>query len=297
MGVGEVVTESQTTGASGALTRTEGSVRAMTDGVLETVLTKALHPRIADTTVKYIRDHLGRFRRVFDALPLGSGEERLLDVGGTGNLLPMYIEVLRYGFVAMANKWRCDALDADFMVRYVPEMRFRCDYFDAEADAFPYEESQFDAVVCSEVLEHLRHDPLHMLSEINRVLRPGGLLVLTTPNIASHAALYRLLSGKHPQMWSQYYGAAGDRHNREYAPKEVERMLAEAGFGDIQVDTFSVGPMSFRIRLVALWTALPWVVRGDLDPLRRRGEFILGVARKRTPVRDRYPAWLYGKEG
>jgi 2-polyprenyl-3-methyl-5-hydroxy-6-metoxy-1,4-benzoquinol methylase len=269
----------------------------MTDREMETNLTKALHPRISAETAKYIRGHLERFRRVFDALPRGNSIAWLLDVGGTGNLLPMYIDVLQYAFVAMANKWQFDALDADFMAQHVPAARFRCDYFDAEAEAFPYENETFDAVVCSEVLEHLRHDPMHMLSEINRALKPGGVFILTTPNIASHAALYRLLSGKHPQMWSQYYGPSGDRHNREYAPKEVERMLMEAGFGDIRVDTFSLRPSPPRVRLVAFWTALPWIVRGDLDPLRKRGEFILGVARKRTPVRDRYPAWLYGKEG
>lgn len=297
MGLTEVASESQSTRSSEVQTRAKGSVRAMEDTAQEMVLTKALHPRISAETAKYIRGHLERFRRVFDSLPVGCGEERLLDVGGTGNLLPMYVEVLRYGLVAMANKWRCDALDADFMAQHVPAARFRCDYFDAEAEAFPYENETFDAAVCSEVIEQLRHDPMHMLSEINRVLKPGGVLVMTTPNIASHAALYRLLSGKHPQMWSQYYGAAGDRHNREYAPKEVERMLMEAGFGDIRVDTFSLRLFPSRVRLVALWTGLPWVVRGDLDPIRKRGEFILGVARKQTSVRDRYPAWLYGKEG
>ncbi|MBT8228697.1 MAG: methyltransferase domain-containing protein, partial [Bacteroidia bacterium] len=45
----------------------------------------------------------------------------------------------------------------------------------------PFEEGTFDIVVSSEVIEHVP-DPLKAITEMHRVLKPGGILVLTTPN-------------------------------------------------------------------------------------------------------------------
>ena len=66
---------------------------------------------------------------------------------------------------------------------------FDCDIdlFDAEKDPFPYADEYFSTVLCCELIEHLLHDPMHLMSEVNRILKPGGHLVLTTPNIASVA--------------------------------------------------------------------------------------------------------------
>ena len=60
---------------------------------------------------------------------------------------------------------------------------------DANGD-LPFERDSFDAVFCSEVIEHLV-DPDFLTAEMFRVLRPGGRLILTTPNSAFW--LYRLL--------------------------------------------------------------------------------------------------------
>src|SRR5262245_42856176 len=53
-----------------------------------------------------------------------------------------------------------------------------------------YPDSRFDLVFCSEVIEHMT-SPEVLVTEMNRVLKPGGVLVLSTPNSAFW--LYRLL--------------------------------------------------------------------------------------------------------
>lgn len=67
------------------------------------------------------------------------------------------------------------------------------DYPDAEVvDAnqpLPWEDRSFDLIWCSEVLEHL-NDPAATLAEFRRVLKPGGMLIITTPN--SGCWIYRL---------------------------------------------------------------------------------------------------------
>jgi SAM-dependent methyltransferase len=54
----------------------------------------------------------------------------------------------------------------------------------------PFENESFDLVWCSEVIEHLRN-PAFSVSEMRRVLKPGGKLIVTTPN--SGAWFFRIL--------------------------------------------------------------------------------------------------------
>ena len=68
---------------------------------------------------------------------------------------------------------------------------------DLDRSNFPYPENLFDAVFAGEVIEHL-YDPDRFLGEIFRVLKPGGILVLTTPNLASIHNRIALLLGFQP---------------------------------------------------------------------------------------------------
>ena len=52
--------------------------------------------------------------------------------------------------------------------------------FDLERDFYPYPNAHFKAIVCRDLLETLTHDPMHMMDEIHRILRPGCHLILTT---------------------------------------------------------------------------------------------------------------------
>ncbi|MFQ5449554.1 MAG: class I SAM-dependent methyltransferase [Nitrospinaceae bacterium] len=82
-----------------------------------------------------------------------------------------------------------------------------------------YDGHFFDAVVLWDLIEHLRH-PLHYLREINRILRPGGLLVLWTPNVRNAALLKEKWYGYKPHhhlyffsldSLSQMFGLSGYR--------------------------------------------------------------------------------------
>lgn len=56
----------------------------------------------------------------------------------------------------------------------------------------PYADNYFDYVIFMEVIEHI-YNPEYVLSEINRVLRPGGKLILSTPNILNISSRFRFL--------------------------------------------------------------------------------------------------------
>lgn len=86
------------------------------------------------------------------------------------------------------------------------------------ADA-QYPAASFDVVVLFHVLEHL-DSPRRALQEIHRVLRPGGVVVLETPNIAS--VWFRLFG----RRWRQFI----PDHYYFFSPATLTRLLEENGF-------------------------------------------------------------------
>ncbi len=96
--------------------------------------------------------------------------------------------------------------------------------------------ASFDAVTMWDMLEH-SPDPTNELIETNRILRPGGYLFITVPNVASLAAR---LMGKH---WYGFKSAA--EHNYFFSAPTIERMLENAGLNLIEVRR-GVWPCSMR---------------------------------------------------
>jgi len=68
---------------------------------------------------------------------------------------------------------------------------------DLDRDGLPFPDEQFDAVLAGEVIEHV-YDPDFFLSELRRILRVNGLLVLSTPNLAALHNRISLLLGFEP---------------------------------------------------------------------------------------------------
>ena len=68
---------------------------------------------------------------------------------------------------------------------------------DVDEESLPFENNYFDAIYAGAIIEHL-FDPDHFLNEIYRVLKPEGLLVLDTPNLASLYNRIALLLGYQP---------------------------------------------------------------------------------------------------
>jgi len=105
---------------------------------------------------------------------------------------------------------------------------------DIEREHLPFADNTFDLVIFNEVFEHLRVDPLFVLSEINRVMRPGGSLHLTTPNLYAIQRIARFLLGRGFNdplgEFSKLRRIGHMGHVREYSPAEVKRFLDYAGF-------------------------------------------------------------------
>jgi SAM-dependent methyltransferase len=110
----------------------------------------------------------------------------------------------------------------------------RCD---VETEAVPFAAETFDAVLFNELFEHLRIDPIFTLTEVRRVLKPKGSLLLSTPNLRSLRGIRNLMLHNQGHaasagVYEQYekleaLGHMG--HVREYTTREVSDFLARVG--------------------------------------------------------------------
>jgi hypothetical protein len=159
--------------------------------------------------------------------------------------------------------------------------------FDLETAAIPLPEGSVDLVLCLEVLEHLMFDPMHVLGEINRILKMGGMLLLSTPNLASWKAAVGILTGCSPLSYGKFSKARqlGSMHVREWTPNEIEVLFKAAGL-DPMLTTQN-----------AYHTATPETIRGILQAAgvsnRLSGDTIFALGTKSGEVMDRYPSQFY----
>ncbi len=253
---------------------------------------------VEDGSRAYVESHLTRLERTLAITPPGSPQARILEMGAYLQITPALKTRLGYGEVRGCYYGAAGQQDHPNQQRRSVSSdtgeTFECivDLFDAEKDPFPYCDAWFDTVLCCELLEHLASDPLHMMSEINRILKPGGHLVLTTPNLASLRSVAGILQGYHPQLFSAYIrprnGVVDARHAREYTPKELGYLLEDSGF---EVTVLETGPFREGPKPEFAWVEHlldRYLLSTDL-----RGDGIYAVGRKVRPVRERYPNWLY----
>lgn len=102
-------------------------------------------------------------------------------------------------------------------------------HFNVENDTFPFSENSFDIVLFCEIIEHLLIDPVKVLREIRRILKSGGQLILTTPNVSRLENVARMISGVNIYDPYSGYGPYG-RHNREYNKHELYLLMNYMGF-------------------------------------------------------------------
>jgi glycosyltransferase involved in cell wall biosynthesis/SAM-dependent methyltransferase len=242
---------------------------------------------------EYVRTHQTRLEKTLAITPPGSASDAVLEMGAYLQITPALHSKLGYGEVRGCYYGTAGETVQRTVTSENGES-FSCeiDLFNAESDPFPYPDEHFKVVLCCELLEHLPNDPMFMMGEIHRILKPGGSLVLTTPNVASLRSIAAVLQGFHPQLFSTYLRPkereTDARHFREYTCREIEQLLENSGF---EITLLETGPFRDEPKPEFGWVEHlldQYILAKDL-----RGEGIYVVGRKVRPVRERYPAWLY----
>lgn len=153
---------------------------------------------------------LGAELAYVDALPRGA----LLDAGcGLGWFLS-----------ALDPAWERHGLElSSFAAEHA---RAFGDVREARLEACPFEDDSFDVVFCHHVIEHVPHPP-SALAELRRVLRPGGTLVLGTPDFDSGAAR---------RYGARYRLLHDPTHVSLFSSDSMHRFLRDHGFHITRVD-------------------------------------------------------------
>ena len=232
----------------------------------------------------YHRVHKARFARTIDIIYKSKPEGRLLEIG-TSSLIPVALaELLPDLEVDVTHFDKSLPVKSNITVTMNEVSREVLAYaVDLEHELISADDSTYDHVICCEVLEHMEIDPMFMLSEVNRVSKVGASLLLTTPNICSSRALFKMSQGTVPHFFMQYHSDRSyHRHNYEYAAPTLQHVMHAAGY-DCKVwseDLFEDG------------VSIDQFVAAGFN-VTNVGDNLIAQGKKMSGIVDRYPNGIY----
>ncbi len=128
-----------------------------------------------------------RLKKIRDLIP---SDSKVLEVGAwDGSTVRFYKEKSNSQFYGLD-------LDLDIMANAKKDL-VDAKACDLNGGTIPWGDNFFDCVVCGEIIEHI-FDTDHLLNELKRVLKPGGKLILSTPNLSSFVNRGFILFGLQP---------------------------------------------------------------------------------------------------
>jgi 2-polyprenyl-3-methyl-5-hydroxy-6-metoxy-1,4-benzoquinol methylase len=152
---------------------------------------------------------------------------KLLDVGCASGVFVK--EAREHGFDA----WGCDYSDA--AVAY-GKIQYGLNLFHSSAEAVDAADDSYDVVTMLHVIEHLPQ-PVAVLREMHRILKPGGILFLETPNYWAHYLIekrlpflirvYARLTKREGLPWVPF------DHLYHWTPATLSQAMTQAGYGEL----------------------------------------------------------------
>ena len=127
------------------------------------------------------------------------------------------------------------------------ELETKVEFRQSGSDNIPYEDGKFDGIICTNSFHHYQN-PLKSLSEMKRVLKPGGQLVIL--DTARNLSLYTWL-------WDRYLRIFEKGHIRYYTTKELKELLVQSKFSNIELKVCQNEVMKHGkfLASIMLWTA------------------------------------------
>ena len=169
---------------------------------------------------------------------------RVLDVGCSSGYLAEHVEARGASVVGL----ELDEQAAEYARRFCEAVHVG----DVETMELPFEPGSFDAVLCGDVIEHLR-DPQAFLARVRPLLRPGGRLVLSTPNVANWSVRLSLLFGRFRYTKR---GILDRSHTHLFTRTTLRECLEAAGYRVAEFDFTVPVPLLSTPRVEAIAHAI-----------------------------------------
>lgn len=123
---------------------------------------------------------------------------------------------------------------------------------------------KFDAIIASEVLEHLPYNPITVAKSFKEYLNPKGLVIISVPNRISAAKIARFVRGRHPYIFFHEFASTNiitanyGHHWLEYSLSDIKYVFEMAGFKAVYEKKMNIdfgGKFSINIKkLITLVT-------------------------------------------
>ncbi|HTA98511.1 MAG TPA: methyltransferase domain-containing protein [Solirubrobacteraceae bacterium] len=194
---------------------------------------EGLPPPDADLREAFLLDHVAAVSERTGRIP------SVLDIGcGEGHFAAA---LLRAGAEVVAVDVAAEPLRRARSAHPALDLRL------VESEApLPLEDTSFDVVWAGETIEHVA-DTAQWLSELRRVLRSGGLLLISTPE---HGPLSRLWIGLSRAAFQARFDPRTD-HLRFYTRQLLAELLTDFGFDDVVVENAGGLPLARRVLLAS----------------------------------------------
>ena len=158
-----------------------------------------------EIALEFLADHCNKSNKICEIGP-----------GGVIAYLTKYSEAQTSAIVSPSESHWDDIYKENGVNLYRWDLNLPLDYDDVH--------ETFDGIVFLETLEHLNRWPEQVLDDIHKLLKPGGILLLSTPNLVRLSNRVRMLLGRPPNNPFKFT-ATGVHHVREYTFSELKDFL------------------------------------------------------------------------
>jgi SAM-dependent methyltransferase len=194
----------------------------------------------------YIRASYGRNVKTVETVK-NLGPKSIFEFGANPYFMTVMIEdEVRPSWYCKANWFSEDFMDPGVFegTQQAGDKEFHFQHFNVEdMDSPCWKEvgSDYDVILFCEILEHLLVDPAPLMDRLKGMLRPGGSLMLTTPNVFSRHNQTLWQAGQNIYEWYSPNGPYG-RHNRVWSGAEIRHFATNVwGFKAAQLFTHDAG--------------------------------------------------------
>lgn len=181
---------------------------------------------------EYFDNNYERYVDTLSELDLDSPHSKsVLDVGILPGHMAMCMNKLGFNVTGISFGRRVEDICSKTL-NSLKDMGIGVVHLNIENSSLPFPDDKYDYIMFTDVVEHLSNNLIEVMTELGRVLKPGGKLIVSTPNVAHIGNRIEILKGRNIywQMYQFYERDSDDRHNREFTLGEVKDLLGKTGF-------------------------------------------------------------------